>query len=69
MTLKELNLVKLHRLVQLDVRWSQIMNIVILKLENYFRHMGLAGTLTLSKDQQLTMMLLSRYRYGTGSST
>ena len=68
-TLKELILVKLRRLVQLDVRWSQIMNIVILKLENHFRHMGLARTLTLSKDQQIAMMLLVRYQYGTGSST
>ena len=31
---------------------------VILKLEKHFRCMGIAGTLTLSKDQQLTMMLL-----------
>ena len=67
-TLKELILVKLHRLVQLDVRWSQIMKKVILKLEKHFRHMGLARTLTLSKDQKLAMMLLARYRYGTGSS-
>ena len=42
---------------------------VILKLEKHFRCMGIVGTLTFSKDQQLAMMLLARYRYGTGSST
>ena len=68
-TLKELILVKLHRLVQLDIRWSQIMKKVILKLENHFKHMGLTGTLILSKDKKLAMMLLARYRYGTCSST
>ena len=68
-TLKELILVKLRQLVQLDVRWSQIMKKVILKFENHFRHMGLVGTLTLSKDQQLAMMLLVGYRYGTSSIT
>ena len=52
--LKELNLVKLRRLVQL-VRRSQIM-IVILKLEKHL-NMGLE-TLTL-KDKQLAMILLS----------
>ena len=31
---------------------------VILKLEKHFKRMGLVGTLTLSKDQQLAMMLL-----------
>ena len=62
-------LVKLCQLVQLDVRRSQIMNIVILKLEKHLRRMGLAGTLTLSKDQQLAIMLLARYRYGIDSST
>ena len=51
--LKELILVKLHRLVQL-VRWSQIM-IVILKLEKHLS-MGL-GTITL-KDKLLAMILL-----------
>ena len=45
------------------------MNIVILKLEKHLIRMGLAGTLTLLKDQELAMMLLSRYQYGTGSST
>ena len=60
-TLKELNLVKLRRLMQLDVRWSQIMKKVILELEKHFRCMGLVGTLTFSKDKKLAMMLLSRY--------
>ena len=36
-----------------------------MELEKNFRRMGIAGTLTLSKDQQLAMMLLARYRYGT----
>ena len=44
-------------------------NIVILKLEKNLRRMGHVGTLTLSKNQPLAMMLLARYRYGTGSST
>ena len=37
-TLKELILVKLPRLVQLDVRWSQIIKKIILKLEKHFKH-------------------------------
>ena len=52
--LKELILVKLCRLVQL-VRWSQIMIVILLKLEKHLS-MGI-GTLTL-KDQKLAMMLL-----------
>ena len=52
--LKELILVKLHRLVHL-VQRLQIM-IAILKLENHLISMGL-WNLTL-KDQQLAMMLL-----------
>ena len=54
--LKELSLVKLRQLMHL-VRWSHIM-IVILKLEKQLICMGLAWNLTLSKDQQLAMMLL-----------
>ena len=68
-TLKELTLLKLRRLVQLDVRWSQIMKNVMLELKKHFRRMGLTGTLTLLKDQQLAMMLLARYQYGTRSIT
>ena len=56
--------------MQLDVRQlHEIMDIVILKLEKHLRRMGLARTLTLPKYQQLAMMLLARYRYGTRSST
>ena len=60
-TLKELILVKLRRLVQLDVRWSRIMKKIILNLEKHSRHMGLARTLPLLKNQQLAMILLDRY--------
>ena len=52
--LKELSLVKLHRLVQL-VQWTRIM-IIIWKSQKHLS-VGLVGTLTL-KDQQLAIMLL-----------